>query len=55
MSAPTAVKALRTYLRSTAGDSRLNDLMMFVHKDGTNAPTFVDVAYDFAGTERNIF
>ena len=54
MSAPTAVKALGTYLRSTAGDSRLNDLMMLhVHKDGTDAPTFVDMAYDFAGKEGN--
>ena len=39
----------RTYLRSTTGDSRLNHLMLHVHKDRKDAPTLVDVANDFVG------
>ena len=43
----------KTYLNSTTGESRLNHLMMLhVHKDGTDAPTLVDVGNDFVGGER---
>ena len=41
-------------LRSTTGDSRLNHLMMlYVHKDRTDAVTLVDVANDFVGEKEN--
>ena len=43
----SALKRVKTYLRSTTGDSRLNHLMMVhVHKDRTDALTLVDVAND---------
>ena len=46
----SALKRVKTYLRSTTGDSRLNNLMMLhVHKDRTDALTLVDVANDFVG------
>ena len=45
---------MKTYLRSTTGDSRLNHLMMLhVHKDRTDAPTLVDAAHDFVGEKEN--
>ena len=52
------IKSLLTYqivhLRSTTGDSRLNHLMMlYVHKDRTDALTLVDVANDFVGEKGN--
>ena len=52
------IKSLLTYqivhLRSTTGDSRLNHLMMlYVHKDRTDALTLVDVANDFVGEKEN--
>ena len=35
---------------TTTGDSRLNHhMMLHVHKDGTDAPTLIDVANDFVG------
>ena len=35
-----ALRREKTYLSSTAGDSRLNhNMMLHVHKDGTDAPT----------------
>ena len=38
----TLLKRVKTYLRSTTGDSRLNHLMMLhVHKDRTDALTLV--------------
>ena len=44
------------YLRSTTGDSRLNHhMMLHVHKDGTDAPTLVDVANDFVSEKENKF
>ena len=51
------IKSLLTYqivhLRSTTGDSRLNHLMMlYVHKDRTDALTPVDVANDFVGRKK---
>ena len=50
----SALKRVKTYLRSTTGDSRLNHLMMLhVHKDKTDALTLVDVANDFAGEKEN--
>ena len=50
----SALKWVKTYLRSTTGDSRLNGLMMLhVHKDKTDAFTLVDVANDFAGEKEN--
>ena len=48
------LKRVKTYLRSTTGDSRLNHLMMLhVHKDGTDALALVDVANDFVGEKEN--
>ena len=48
------LKRLKTYLRSTTGDSRLNHLMMLhVHKDRTDALTLVDLANDFVGEKEN--
>ena len=50
----TLLKRVKTYLRSTTGDSRLNHLMMlYVHKDRTDALTLVDVANDFVGEKEN--
>ena len=50
----TLLKRVKTYLRSTAGDSRLNHLMMLhVHKDRTDALTLVDVANNFVGEKEN--
>ena len=50
----SALKRLKTYLRPTTGDSRLNHLMMFhVHKDRTDALTLVNVANDFVGEKVN--
>ncbi|XP_068671396.1 uncharacterized protein [Montipora foliosa] len=50
----SALKWVKTYLRSTTGDSRLNHLMMLhVHKDRTDALTLVDVANDFVGEKEN--
>ena len=50
----TLLKRVKTYLRSTAGDSRLNHLMMLhVHKDRTDALILVDVANDFVGEKEN--
>ena len=51
----SALKRVKTYLRSTTGDSRLNHLIMMmlhVHKDTTDALTLVDAAYDFAGRKK---
>ena len=48
------LKRVKTYLRSTTGDSRMNHLMMLhVHKDRTDALTLVDVANDFVGEKEN--
>ena len=50
----TLLKRVKTYLRSTTGDSRLNHLMMLhVHKDRTDALTLVDVGNDFVGEKEN--
>ena len=50
----STLKWVKTYLRSTTGDSRLNHLMMLhVHKDRTDALTLVDVANDFVGEKEN--
>ena len=50
----SALKRVKTYLRSTTGDSRLNHLMMLhVHKDRTDALTLVDLANDFVGEKEN--
>ena len=50
----SALKRVKTYLRSTTGDSRLNHLMMLhVHKDRTDAIALVDVANDFVGEKEN--
>ena len=50
----STLKRVKTYLRSTTGDSRLNHLMMLhVHKDRTDALTLVDVANDFVGEKEN--
>ena len=50
----SALTRMKTYLRSTTGDSRLNHLMMLhVHKDRTDALTLVDVANDFVGEKEN--
>ena len=41
-------------MSSTTGDSRLNHhMMLHVHKDGTDAPTLVDVGNDFVGEKEN--
>jgi len=45
---------VKTHLRSTTGDSRLNHLMMLhVHKDRADALTLMDVANDFVGEKEN--
>ena len=50
----SALKRVKTYLRSTTGDSRLNHLMMLhFHKDRTDAITLVDVANDFVGEKES--
>ena len=50
----SALKRVKTYLRSPTGDSRLNHLMMlYVHKDRTDALTLVDIANDFVGEKEN--
>ena len=50
----SALRRGKTYLNSTTGESRLNHLVMLhVHKDGTDAPTLVDVANDFVGEKEN--
>ena len=51
----SALKWVKTYLRSTTGDSRLNHLMMLhVHKDRADALTLVDIANDFADRKKAI-
>ena len=50
----SALKRVKTYLRSTTGDHRLNHLMMLhVHKDKTDALTLVGVANDFVREKEN--
>ena len=50
----TSLKRMKTYLRSTTGDSRLNHLTMLnVHKDRTDALTSADVANDFVGAKES--
>ena len=50
----SALRQGKTYLSSTTGVSRLNHHMMLdVRKDGTDAPTYVDVANDFVGEKEN--
>ena len=50
----SALKRVKTYLRSTTGDSKLNHLLMLhVHKDRTDALILVDVANDFVGGKEN--
>ena len=50
----SALKWVKTYLRSTTGDPRLNHLMMLhVHKDRTDALTLVDIANDFVGEKES--
>jgi len=50
----SALKRVKTYLRSSTGDSRLNELMMsHVLKDRTDALAPVDVANDFVGEKEN--
>ena len=50
----SALKRVKTYLRSSTGDSRLNDLMMLhALKDRTDALTLVGVANDFVGEKGN--
>ena len=52
----STLKRVKTYLRSTTGDSRLNHLIMMmlhVHKDRTDALTLVDAAYDFVGEKES--
>ena len=48
------LKRVKTYLRSTTGDSRLKHLMMLhVHKDRTDALTILGVVNDFVGEKEN--
>ena len=50
----SALKRVKTYLRSRTRHSRQNHLMMLhVHKDRTDAFTLVDVANDFVGEKEN--
>ena len=52
----STLKRVKTYSRSTTGDSRPNHLIMMmlhVHKDRTDALTLVDAAYDFIGEKEN--
>ena len=50
----SALKRVKTYLRSTTEDSTLNHLMMLhVHKDRTDTITLVDVANHFVGEKEN--
>lgn len=46
----SALKRLKTYMRSTMGDNRLNSLMVrHVHKDKTDATNLIDAANRFVG------
>ena len=50
----SALKRVKTYLRSTTGDSRLNHLMVLhVHKDRTDNINLVDAANTFVGEKNN--
>ena len=50
----SALKRVKTYLRSTTGDSRLNYLMLLhVHKDRTDTLNLVAVANDFVEEKEN--
>ena len=52
----STLKRVKTYLRSTTGDSRLSHLivmMLHVHEDRTDALTLVDAAYDFVGEKES--
>ena len=50
----SALKRMKTYLRSTTADSILNHLTMLnVHKDRTDALTSADVANDFVGAKES--
>ena len=49
----SSLKRVKTYLRSTTGDSRLNHLMLHNHKNETDALTLVSVANGFFGEKEN--
>ena len=46
----SALKRVKTFLRSTTGDSGMNHLMVLhAHRDKTDAINLIDVANDFVG------
>ena len=50
----SALTRVKTYLRSTTRDSRMNHpMMLHVHKDRTDALTLVDIANEFFGEKEN--
>jgi len=50
----SALKRMKTYLRATTGDSRLNQLMILhVHKDKTDALNLIEVANNFVNEKAN--
>ena len=52
----SAMKRLKTYLRVTTGQARLNHLMVLhVHKDRTDSLNLIDIANDFVSkSERRL-
>ena len=51
----SALKRLKTYLRSTMGQERLNHLMMHVHKSRTDKLIVIDIANNFVSkSERRL-
>ena len=49
-----ALKRVKTYLRSTTGDARLNHLMMLhVHRDRTDTTDLVAAANQLVGKQEN--
>ena len=50
----SAMRRLKTYLRSTMGQSRLNHLMILhVHKDLTDGLNLIDVANEFVSSNES--
>ena len=51
---PLFIRPVKTYLRSTTGDARLNHLMKFhVHRDRSDAIDLVAEANQFVGKQEN--
>ena len=52
----SAMRRLKTYLRSTMGQKRLNAIMLLhVHKEMTDKLSVVELANTFTNTEHSLF